>query len=173
MERRRGGGGGDDTSPVSNGQREQPTPVSPLPSDPLPSEGGDMTPATILGRINELARQILVELDGGMTTEVANLRAIQLDRAPAPTRTAGQDLDLGDGRFVPASSEAMARLRETTVAEETREEDEECAVCLKSFEEGDRMVPRRLHPKVARHQPPLPALPLRAAKPAKRELAED
>nr|CAB3490884.1 unnamed protein product [Digitaria exilis] len=33
----------------------------------------------------------------------------------------------------------MARLRETTVAEETREEDEECAVCLKSFEEGDRM----------------------------------
>ncbi|KAF8706514.1 hypothetical protein HU200_030790 [Digitaria exilis] len=66
----------------------------------------------------------------------------ELDRAgvrgPAPARTAGQDLHLGDGRFVPASREAMARLRETTVAAETREE-EECAVCLKSFEEGDRM----------------------------------
>ncbi|KAF8656734.1 hypothetical protein HU200_060526 [Digitaria exilis] len=133
-------GGGGDTSPVSsNGEREQPV------------EGGDMTPVAILGRINELSRQILVELNGDMTTEAANLRAIEvmqqildeLDRAgvrgPAPTRTAGQDLHFSDGRrFVPASSEAMARLPETTVAEETREEDE-CAVCLKSFEEGDRL----------------------------------
>ncbi|KAF8707130.1 hypothetical protein HU200_030369 [Digitaria exilis] len=105
-----------------------------------------MTTEVILGRINELLQHILRELDGDMTAAAILrikelLRQIvgELERAGlrrlSSTRTAGQDyLDLSDGRFVPASSEAMARLRETT-AEETRE-DEECAVCLKSYEEG-------------------------------------
>ncbi|KAF8706513.1 hypothetical protein HU200_030789 [Digitaria exilis] len=48
-------------------------------------------------------------------------------------------LRLSDGRLgavIPASSEAMAHLRETTAAE-TRED--ECAVCWESYEEGDKM----------------------------------
>jgi hypothetical protein len=41
---------------------------------------------------------------------------------------------------VPASREAVAGLRVTTVAAaETREELGECAVCLQSYEEGDRV----------------------------------
>ncbi|RCV36421.1 hypothetical protein SETIT_7G317900v2 [Setaria italica] len=53
-----------------------------------------------------------------------------------------QDLGLEDayrnGRFgaVPASSEAIACLRETAAAE-TREDG--CAVCFQSYEEGDRI----------------------------------
>ncbi|KAF8707129.1 hypothetical protein HU200_030368 [Digitaria exilis] len=105
---------GDASPPVSNGERVQPSPVS-----LVPSEGGDMTTAAILDRTIELARLILDEV---------GRRGLDPDL-----------LRLSDGRLgavVPASSEDMTHLRETTVAE-TREE--ECAVCWESYEEGDKM----------------------------------
>ncbi|TKW07746.1 hypothetical protein SEVIR_7G327700v4 [Setaria viridis] len=131
------GGGADtnDASPTS-GQREQPTttaPVSLLPSgrrapsdDPLLSQSqGDAT--ADLDRTMETARRVLSELHRQGLRDAAQ---------------EAQDLGLEDayrnGRFgaVPASSEAIACLRETAAAE-TREDG--CAVCFQSYEEGDRI----------------------------------
>ncbi|CAN6339577.1 unnamed protein product [Urochloa humidicola] len=101
-------GGGADANDAS--------PVSPSPPGQQSPSQGDVT--TVLDRTIETARLILSELHR------------------LGLRDAGQDLRL-HGVAIPASSEAIASLREMTVVEQTRED--ECAVCLKSYEEGDKI----------------------------------
>ncbi|OEL34976.1 hypothetical protein BAE44_0004003 [Dichanthelium oligosanthes] len=117
--------GGD--ADASGRQERRPThPVSPLPrgreevpSDPLLSQGGI---ATVLRRTIESTDRIL-----GV-----------LGRQGLRRQDLGLDDAYRNGRFgaVPATSEAIACLLETTVAE-TREKD--CAVCFESYEEGDKI----------------------------------
>ncbi|CAN6357577.1 unnamed protein product [Urochloa humidicola] len=100
------------------------SPVSPSPPGQQSPSQGDVT--TVLDRTIQTARLILSELHR------------------QGLRDAGQDLRLHGGAYrndrfvaIPASSEAIASLREMTVVEQTRED--ECAVCLKSYEEGDKI----------------------------------
>jgi hypothetical protein len=124
-----------DASSPTSGQREVLT-VTPAP--PLLS----VTPAPPFLSVRRAPSDEALSADRTLEMALLLLSVLRRQGTRDGDREA-QGLGVGDayrsGR-VPASREAVAGLRVTTVAAaETREELGECAVCLQSYEEGDRV----------------------------------